>query len=783
MKFVEQIDSLTIDNCWIARHINFDSTPKDVTITNCRFGDMPWESRGLFNTISFTGGTHHNPQSHIFDLNVSGTAIIRNCDFYGFTIAGIDLNGRSQDYSPTGYSTLVIENCNFGGSGASVAPIQVTDGGLINSSRRFIYKNNTVNNFQNGGVTVYCMSGSTAINTYNRLFQQANDSANEYFHSSAPTSPNISWQVGDRILNTGTQNLGGNIGWICIASGAPGTWVTYGDLGNKLQQSYLTGVYDVTYYGVTNTGEDVTIALQSFFNNVPDNSKVRIPGGIYRINDSIKLYRKRNLSINAENAVFLETRRLPSGTFLISGSVDLTWNGGEISGADTLSFILGFASGVEFSGLGIENFGPGFDLDGSVRYVLGQVFDTHTCSGIKISNVFAHDKYRFFCDNNGKDITVCDINHIGLHTGNLNRSNPNTVFGITGAFPNTGTASALLGAIYKETARTTYTITANKTNFLLVQNIRSKNTGGFLVAGSVSLGGPGGNPQYLTITDSFGRNMYDNGIYLSSVNKAFVSNIQIVNDSTLEHAIAGIKGRGSDIIFTNCYVERALDGFGFEGIGSVSDYWTTGSDAGWAGRGCRLTNSTARDIRNAGVYLDRNNNIYPRDTLIANNYFFDCAKGPYGGDPTGYNNDAVTPTVIRAVDGMRCQILNNTVECTGIFGPDYAIYVGAYYSTATITGCNVSNNIILGAKQGIYLNDVAYARVKNNYGERIGLYGAPYVIASGYPALIVTNDMVNSIISENMVVTTGSAAVLYVNPDTIFSNVIRKDNIGYEVIN
>lgn len=790
MKFVEQIDSLTIDNCWIARHINFDSTPKDVTITNCRFGDMPWESRGLFNTISFTGGTHHNPQSHIFDLNVSGTAIIRNCDFYGFTIAGIDLNGRSQDYSPTGYSTLVIENCNFGGSGASVAPIQVTDGGLLNSSRRFIYKNNTVNNFQNGGVTVYCMSGSTAINTYNRLFQQANDSANEYFHASAPLSPNISWQVGDRILNTGTQNLGGNIGWICIASGAPGTWVTYGDLGNKLQQSYLTGTYDVTYNGVTNTGADVTTSIKTLFSNIPNNTTLRFPAGDYYLSDTILLSGKNNLYFDiAPNARFIETKRLGSGTFIFNRCSGITWQGGIISGADTLTFILAMASGVEFSGSSIENLGPGVtDSGASVRYVLGQWLSTEHCGNIVLKDTIVLNKYRAWNDYASYNVLVDNVQHYGVHRGILSRLDETIVFGSTGAFPNTGTASAQQGDIYKETERTTYSFSLIKTHMCRLVNCFSENCGGLLNAGTVSLGSTSQTyTENLNVLNCYSHNPYDNGIYLSSIHKALVDGVRVITDRNLIASVTAIKCRGRHNKFVNCYVEYCYNGYGFEGFGSTADYWTDGGSNGWSSEGDQLLNCTAVDCTANGVYTDRNNTIFPRDLLIQGNYFYNCGLGPWGGNPTGYfaGLDEISVVPIQLTDCRRPQIINNTIENTGVVGPDYAMSIGSdALGTQWITGAIIAGNKILGTKNGIHMIRVAHARISDNWGERIGQYGGgPYVTASGYPAMVVADNLKDSRIVNNMLAPTGHCAALYVIPNTTFTNVIRRDNDGGEIIN
>ena len=719
----------------------------------------------------------------------------------------------------------VTNNRLIANHSSAVGAIAMTTGdlGLEYSSRKLYWYNNYIAN-----------SGSSTIvagtNPPELLLSSTKNTEGSWYTANSPLNPTgisqfsrITFQKDDRITHTGDLSIGQTLDWVCSVGGKPGTWVPYSKVLNptgnyltelndvnitnsgvgtilepiagkwtptntlnSLKQSYLTGIYDITYYGVTNTGAIVNIEIQNFINSLPNNAKVRIPAGIYRINDSIKIYNKHGVNIDATNATFLETRRLASGIFLYSGSTNCSWNGGEFSGADTLAFIMGFASGVEFSGLGIESYGPGNDAGESPRYVLGQAFDTNLCSGITISNIYVHDKYRAVTDNNSRDITYFNINHIGVHSGSMFRGDETIVYGITGVGAgNTGTATAIQGAIWKETARTTYSITVNKTNRLLVTNCRAKLTGGLLVAGSNSLGGGGGNPQFLTIDNCYGHNLYDNGIYLSSCNKASVTNTKIICDTSYPHSIEGMKGRGNNIIFQNCYVEHAAIGFGIEGFQNTADYWTNGGSQGWTSEGCRIINCTARDIGNYGIFLDRNNNIYPRDTLIAYNYLYDCAKGPYGRIPSGFlsDHDGQPIPFIRATDGFRCRIIGNIIEQTGVIGPDYAIYVGAYYFGGYISGCQVTDNIILGAKQGIYLNNIANARIANNYGQRIGYYTSPYTHGSGYPALIVCNNVRDTRIVDNQLAPTGHAAFLYVNPDTEFANVLRRDNDGYEVIN
>jgi hypothetical protein len=46
---------------------------------------------------------------------------------------------------------------------------------------------------------------------------------------SAPTSG--SWIAGDTVEHV-TPTAGGNVGWVCVTGGSPGTWKTYGAIGS-----------------------------------------------------------------------------------------------------------------------------------------------------------------------------------------------------------------------------------------------------------------------------------------------------------------------------------------------------------------------------------------------------------------------------------------------------------------------------------------------------------------------------------------------------------------------
>lgn len=564
---------------------------------------------------------------------------------------------------------------------------------------------------------------------------------------------------------TDVRVVGSGQGSILEVSG--NQWIASPTL-NTIKQSYLSGIVDLTYAGVAFHNQDITSNLQSYINSAPSNLNIRLPAGNYTISNTILISTKQNWSIDATQANIFESQRLPSGIFRIENCSNFKWNGGTVSGADTLSYILGFCSGIEMSGLAMTDFGPSSDNAASVRYVIGQVFSTNICTGVEIRNVNITNKYRVISDNNSLDYTCFNINHVGCHTGFMYRADEVVLAGITGTAPNTGVASAVRGDIWKETARTTYTFNLNKTQYVMITNSRSKNTGGLLNGGSVSIGGGGGNPSNWIIANCYSRNPYDNGIYVSSAHRVHIHGVRVISDSTMAHSVECIKGRGSDIIFSQCYVERGNAGYGIEGFGSTSDYWNGFKSQGWSSEGCKILHCTAKDIGGPGLYLDRNNNIYPRDVLIEGNTFYNCGLGPWGKYPTGYltvgsnNNPAIA-----AVDAHRVRIVNNTIEYTGSFQGEYAIVIGSSNFAGYLTGCVVRDNIILGSKQGVKLVNIDHARLKDNYFERLGFYGEPFVEESGIPAMFICENVRNSRFTDNMMAPTGHAAAILVKPNTV----------------
>lgn len=316
--------------------------------------------------------------------------------------------------------------------------------------------------------------------------------------------------------------------------------------------------------------------------------------------------------------------------------------------------------------------------------------------------------------------------------------------------------------------------------------------GGMITAGTLSLGAKAGAPNSYTmnlIVDTCqAHNVYDNGIYLSSMHQADINNVRVVNDTGMPHSsIVGMKGRGSFIRFNKCYVEHTNNGYGVEGFGSISDYWNGFVSEGWSSQGCSITNCVGVDCVANGIYLDRNNTIFPRDTLIADNYFFDCGMGPSGRVPTGFltNELGDMHAVILANDGMRVKIINNTIENSGSFGSDHGIFVGRKYlsNTVQLSGVEIRGNVLLGQKIGIYIKDADYATVSNNYGERIGAYNFHHISESGVPTLIQGLNVRNSRFLDNTLAPSGHAYVLRTKPTGLWENNIVRDNIGEVQIN
>jgi len=813
----EGIENLTITNSWLVGTLNFDSTVGNLILDTVRFGEYP-------NNLIQNNGSGYNPVAMIFDLQSTGSVMIRNCNFFGFSARAIDIDNPPVEEIPTnGYKSIWIEGCHFAGSGAgSIREIGFTSNGNISRSRRFGYFRNT--NAVYGGGTI-----TPTVSTWTPVITPLNYALTQYAGTAAPTSSSTVWQAGDEIVNTGAVTVGAIGRYQCIASGSPGIWVpmtitsgtftvsslldtnTNGSgIGSvlevqnngiwaptfalqSLKKALLTGVYYATDYGVTNTGANVTQAIKTFLNLVPDGAKVNFPAGIYNITGTIFIDRKHNLRIDASQAQFREPygqvasggSALGSGTFYFHYCTGITFMGGTMSGYGTHGAIMALSSGLMFSGYNTAAFDfLAGDTQGS-RNVIPVLFNLEQCTDMYITDWKVRNKYRFAFAHRCMNLNFYDNHFLGVLTGDLQRQSNEIVLGPTGN-------GVELGQIHKVCARQNYCLTIVKGQGINVRNFNTASCGGLMTCGSTSLGGGQGpaKPELINISDCYLQDSYDNHIYLSSCMKAKVQNVRGINNPAFSYAIDGIKGRGSYITFEDCYVEHSYHGYGIEGMGNTSDidYWTNGASPGWSSHGCAIRNCIAVDCNGRGIVLDANDDdtVFPRDVVIEGNYFYECCTGPFGRNPTGaFSGDNYSNAVISAPDALRCVIRNNTIENTGVLSANQAIFAGTYRLPAGtwISGVEISNNKFLGCKQGMRLVNLSNARVYNNYGERIGTYGAPYIDYSGSPALIVTENFRDSRIYDNQLGPTGHAAMLYVLPDTTFSNVIRRDNDSYEVIN
>ena len=785
MRVAEGVNHLTIKNTYISPQLLWENNTlgdrftDNVYIENCKLGNF---------TTPF-----HSGRNAIEDIRANNV-FINGCQM---KVSGISI-GILTD---TGIVRMSVTNSIISGyrDGGTFSALFWSSGGTSYFNSKALYWNNNKVLYQ-GDNAPFTASTPTA-----RFLQTANLAGNTFYaNTSTATNAHVAnlsqmtqimFNKGDVVINTGMVRTGEIYSWITISSGVgSGTHIwqplQYYLVDGPLYQSYLSGIHDVTEHGISNTSLSTGIAdaLQQLVTALPDNSSLRFPPGKYWLNKTIHFEHKRNIDIIAHGAQFYETPDriwMNSGAFYFNRCTGITWHGGSISGAATLAYVLSVASGVEMSGLGFENLATDSQL---TRNVSPCTFNLEQCSDFLLDSFDVQAKYRYVFSHRGINQKFVNSTVVGVHTGWLNRLDTTIV--------PVGTGTAQKGDIDKESARQSFMFNIIKGIYTKINNCHSKNCGGLLSAGSNSLGGGQGpsNPEGIVVDNCSALNSYDNGIYLSSANKCRISNTMVICDTGLPHHIDGIKARGAYIVFDNCYVEHVHHAFGFEGIGgnpTASDYWTSFTDPGWSSQGCIITNCHAVDVGTIGIFLDgdEDSGTHPRDALIANNYFYNCYLGPSGRYPTGYisvtESTLDRAAVISASDGYRVKIINNTIENTGAFGPDYAIFAGiiAFPSTYYITGCVIADNTILGCRGGIKLKNLDFARVYNNYAERLGINNYWHTVISGTPALINAENVKNSRFSDNVLAPTGHALLLTVIPGSVWSGNIVRDNFGKVEIN
>lgn len=775
LRFAEEVHHIHIDKCEIRPNIHFE-------------GSSARETKSFVVTNSIIG----TPSNIDHLVRHSGYACITGVVSEYIKVDNCRLlpSGSTRVITVSGPQMTRFDFTNnyiSGHTASNFAVVGIATGSNFHNTNKVYYNNNTM---VNGGV------GATFAGATNAIIRLTTWDGHRYYDdiTSTPTAlssmSSIRFTSGNIIQHTGGMVTGTVFEWRAITGGlgSENIWqpISYYGFETALSQSYFSGVYDVVLSGISNTAQLTGIAtqIQALVNNLPDNSTLRFPPGKYWLNKTIHFEHKRNIDILAHGAKFYETPDriwLNSGTFYFNRCTGIDWHGGSLSGAANLQYILSVASGIEMSGLNFENLALDSQL---TRNVAPSTFNMEQCSDFLVDHFDIEAKYRYAFSHRCINTSFINSTIVGVCTGWLNRLDESIV--------TVGTGTAQKGDIDKETARQSFMFNIIKGYDYRIHNIHAKNCGGLASAGSSSLGGGQGPsiPELVIIGDCSVRNAYDNGIYLGSINKALVHHVQVVCDTGLPHAISAIKARGNYVTFDHCYVEHVHHGYGIEAVGgSNDDYWTNFTKPGFSSQGSKITNCVAVDCRTDGVFLDTNENTdtFPRDIVISDNYFYDCAKGPSGAIPTGFltGEDYMGTTVICANDVRRVKIYNNIIENTGAIGPDVAIFIGTNRMTVPyITGAEIYNNTFLGCKQGIRLENMSHARVYNNWGERIGSYNsAPYITYSGVAALISCFNVKNSRFYDNSLVETGSAFCLYVVPGTGFVNNIVRDNDGVVEIN
>lgn len=185
-------------------------------------------------SVNVVGNQFEGGSNSALFVRGSGTLNIKNLVIDGNNIKakegykGIELNN---------YENGIIVNNNIVGLG---------DGGTFNqiapTNANTNFSNNVIENFtENGGIQLTNTTDFKQVLTQNNLFDsntgtpvanfpflKLNGGLTTWFiGSDAPTTGE--WRRGDIVFNA-SPSAGGTIGWVCTASGTPGTWKTWGSI-------------------------------------------------------------------------------------------------------------------------------------------------------------------------------------------------------------------------------------------------------------------------------------------------------------------------------------------------------------------------------------------------------------------------------------------------------------------------------------------------------------------------------------------------------------------------
>lgn len=230
----------------ITEHGETLQCPYDITITNVVAKNNKYDAvviRGhdgnLCDSIILTNFTIDGCGQDAFGIRYSSNITINNNIVKNVVRYGVDLRHcenviiqnnnfidsnvgiRSSEYSE---GALISNNNGMNTSGSTITP---TYGLIVGDTST---KHKTYNNYFND----YTVSNYLIRGTTNKSILQANNASTTsdvvrsvYYGTAVGTTQE--GQVGDILFNT-NPSAGGNIGWVCVEAGTPGTWKTFGTI-------------------------------------------------------------------------------------------------------------------------------------------------------------------------------------------------------------------------------------------------------------------------------------------------------------------------------------------------------------------------------------------------------------------------------------------------------------------------------------------------------------------------------------------------------------------------
>lgn len=174
-------------------------------------------------SVEIGDGTHSPLQS--IEHARSGVFVMSDSVLQKFTRMGIEWWGADGTYS-----LLAATNCEFNGERDvdpvyDIARFANIGSGQLNRSRRIRWLGNRRANSGTGSA-LFTQDGTPTLSS-TTLGSTRDASIQVYAETSAPSGGNVTWSGGDNVANN-TPTSGGYYGWVCTASGAPGTWKQWG---------------------------------------------------------------------------------------------------------------------------------------------------------------------------------------------------------------------------------------------------------------------------------------------------------------------------------------------------------------------------------------------------------------------------------------------------------------------------------------------------------------------------------------------------------------------------